>query len=274
MTIKKAGFTPDELELFHMVDSDDHLYDQAHFEVADKLILSDIDNNYGVLKVFTYRASLRIAMILEKTPCSETVFQLTDLIKKSISSNSAGKNTILMWYSQKNGFSNAVIDQFSIGNPYHFCKYQIKNADIVYNDELSGLEKYRCIDKLIDPCIEVMEEVFTPSPDAPGSFRKDRERIKDELLNNDGGTDVFFKEDELVGFCGHRKGHVIDVCIRKKFQGRGYGKIIVCSTLKSIYQLGYDAELITGCHNKKAISLYATIGFKRLLNSVRVNIYC
>lgn len=271
MKIKELGFNQNEIELLKMVDAGDHMYDQSHFSIITKELFVDNEKNTGVFKVFIYKNSLRISVLLDKSPCPETVTWLIDSIKKCINSY-ADKDTIFMWYSQKNGFSNAVLDQFTTYNPNYFYKYQIKNKDIILIEDKSGLEKRQCTEDMIDACIEVMEDLFTPFPDTPGSFRKDRERIKSELINDNGCTELFFKEGELVGFCGHQSGHIIDVCVRKKFQGMGYGKVMVRSILKSIYELGCDAELTTGHYNDRAISLYEKVGFIKLFESMGVNI--
>jgi ribosomal protein S18 acetylase RimI-like enzyme len=135
---------------------------------------------------------------------------------------------------------------------------------------MKGLTKRRCTENMIDLCIDVMEDLFTPFPDSPGSFHNDKERITKDFLCDDGGATLFFKDDELVGFCGHKSGHFTEVCVRKEYQGKGYGEVIVRSVLKSVYESGYDAELTTGNYNERAIALYQKTGFKKVYESIRV----
>jgi ribosomal protein S18 acetylase RimI-like enzyme len=125
---------------------------------------------------------------------------------------------------------------------------------------------------MIDTCIEIMEDIFTPFPDLPGSFRDDKERIITDFLDDCGGATLFYKEDDLVGFCGHKKGHFTEVVVRKEYQGKGFGEAIVRTILKSVYEMGYDAELTTGHYNERAIALYQKVGFKKVYESMRVTI--
>ena len=126
---------------------------------------------------------------------------------------------------------------------------------------------------MIDTCIDILEEVFTPFPDPPGTFRQDRKRIEREYINNkNGGVELFFKNGVLIGFCGHNQGHFTEVCVRGEYQGKGYGEVIVRSALQSVFKLGYDGELYARYDNKRAIYLYEKAGFKKTYEAVRVNI--
>ena len=123
-----------------------------------------------------------------------------------------------------------------------------------------------------DECIEIMEDVFTPLPDAPGSFRNDRQRIASDFLHEPGGATLFFKEDDLAGFCGHKDGHLMQVAVRKEYQGRGYGEAMLRAVLRSIHALGHDAELTVRHDNVRAIALYEKVGFKKIYESMRVTL--
>lgn len=271
MMIRGIDFTPKENELMNISDSDDHMYDQKYFKVIEKNLFIDEKENTGIFKVFTYKDSLRISVLLENSPCPDTVEWILKEIQRCVRGNKE-KRTALLWYSQINEFSDAVLSRLDCTDIYHFYRYQIKRNNINPVSELKGLERRRCTEDMIDICIEVMEDLFTPFPDAEGSFRNDRERIKSEFLSGRGGTELFFKDGELVGFCGHMEGHFTELCVRREFQGKGYGEIIVRSTLKSVYESGYDAELTTGHYNSRAVSLYEKAGFKRLYESIRANL--
>jgi ribosomal protein S18 acetylase RimI-like enzyme len=137
---------------------------------------------------------------------------------------------------------------------------------------MKGLEKRHYTEDMLDTCIEILEEVFTPFPDPPGSFREDRERIQRDYMSEYGGAELFFKDGVLIGFCGHNCGHFTEVCIRNEYQGKGYGEIIVRSTLQSAYELGYNAELYARYDNARAIHLYEKVGFKKLYEAKRINL--
>jgi len=246
-------------ELFDIIDANDHLYDQQYFTVLEKELIDG-----GVFKAFTYKDSLRFTVLFRISPSAETINLIADKIAQY------KNDAALLWYSQINGFSNDLLDR--LGNyidSYHFFCYKIKRDDISTDVDMKGLICRKCTADMIDTCIDIMEDVFTPYPDSPGSFINDKERITADFLD---GTSLFFKDNELVGFCGHKDGHITETVVRKEFQGQGYGEIIVRAVLKSIYESGYDAELTTNYDNKRAIALYEKVGFRKMYESIRVTL--
>jgi len=268
--IKECLFSDHEIALLKITDSDDHMYDQNYFTVLKKLIIMDDAINIGAFKVFNYKKSLRFSILFAESPGEETIGWLTNEIKRYITD--ANKCGVMLWYSQINGFSNILIDRLAHSNPYRFVRYCIKRDDISLHINMKGLEKRQCTEDMIDACIDVMEDLFTPFPDSPGSFRQDKERIRTEFLHDAGGTELFFIDGDLVGFCGHVSGHITEVCVKRAFQGIGYGEVIVRSVLRSVYKMGYDASLTTGSYNMRAIKLYEKAGFKRICESIRINL--
>ena len=259
-------------KLFKILDAGDHMYNKTDFTVLKKLLLTGTDGNEAGLKVFIYKDySLRFSILSLNSPCLEMTDYFINEIRQRINDNK--KSTTLLWYSQINGFSNILIERLDNHfNPYHFYNFRIERNNINPEVDMKGLASRRCTADMIDICIDIMENLFTPFPDSPGIFLNDKERITSDFLYERGGTTLFFKDGELVGFSGHIDGHITEVCVRKEFQGKGYGEVIVRSVLKSIYELGYDAELTTGHYNKRAITLYEKAGFKRVYESIRVNL--
>ena len=248
-----------------------NLYDPAFFNIIKQLLLTGNDGNIAIFRAFTYKNSLRFELILRENPCIEMIDYLVDEINKLVSV--CTKDKILLWYSQINGFSNALFDRLGeYVDPYPFFMFRLNRDDIHINIDSKGLTARKCTADMIDTCIEIMEDVFTPFPDSPGSFRNDKERITADFLADDGGTTLFYKDDELVGFCGHKKGHLTEVAVRKKYQGKGFGEAIVQTVLKSVYEMGYDAELTTGHYNERAIALYQKVGFKKVYESMRITL--
>jgi len=220
-----------------------------------------------MFEIYTYKNSLRFNILLDDSPSPQEIDELIDKIKQNI--NDIKKDTIMLWYSQVNGFSNELLDKLEHFNPYHFYKFQIASENINTEVDMKGLTKRPFTQDMADTCIDVLEDVFTPFPDASGSFRNDKERILSEFQN----VKLFYKGEELVGFCGHNDGHFTETVVRKEFQGQGYGEVIVRSTLKSVYESGNDAYLYVGHHNERAIALYKKVGFTKVYESKRVNLY-
>lgn len=274
--LKERNFVAFEQKLISISDADDELYDKAHFSTIRKQIMVDEAGNVGVFKVFAYRNSLRFFILLQNSPCEPTIEWLVSEIETYV--HTTDKLTILLWYAQRNikdnDFTDTVIKRLpNTSNPYHFYKYEIPNDEINADVDMKGLQKRKCTEDMIDTCIDIMEDLFTPFPDSPGCFREDSERIKMVFLDyKHSGTELFFKDNELVGFCGHHNGHFNEVCVCEKFQGKGYGEIIVRSVLESIYSTGFDACLTTGNYNSRAVGLYEKVGFKRVYESIRITI--
>lgn len=257
-------------DLIATIDSDDQMYDKDYFSVLKKEVITEGSGNTGVFKVFTYKNSLRFSVLFIDSPCSDTVDCLLSEIIRFIDEHK--KSTCLLWYSQTNGFSNSLLDRLNPTNPYHFYRYHMNRNNMNVDVDIKGLTCRECTEDMIDTCIEALEEVFTPFPDPPGSFLEDKERITSEFLDKSGETLLFFRDDELVGLCRHKRGHITETLVRKKFQGQGYGKVVVRSVLKSIYEMGYDAELTTGSYNERAIALYKAVGFEKVYEAKRVSL--
>ena len=276
MEIKENNFTQDELEMIKLADDKDHLYiDKEDFTyLCRKIIIDEFENkiNKGYFKTYTYDDNLRFLVFMTYSPSQETADRIADEINKYV--YETDKDYIMMRYAQENGFSDIVLNKFkNVGNPYQYCHHYIKHSEINHVvDDMKGLEKRRCTDDMIDTCIEIMEEVFTPFPDPPGSFRQDKKRIARDYMSESGGADLYYKDGALIGFCGHIRGSLSEVCVRNKYQGKGYGEVMVRSTLKSIYDLGYDAELYARHDNTRAIRLYEKVGFKKLYEAKRINL--
>ncbi|MCL2773593.1 MAG: GNAT family N-acetyltransferase [Oscillospiraceae bacterium] len=279
MEIKENNFTQDEIELLKAADGGDELYDKSYLlYLCKRLVIDKIGDepNKGFFKVFTYKDSLRFLIYMVNSPSEKAVDWLANEVNRYV--YSADRNTIaniMLRYAQVNGFSNALLERFENYNDlYRYCHYFIKRNDIDINFiiDMKGLERHHYTEDMIDSCIEILEEVFTPFPDPPGSFRQDKERIKMDYLSEHGGAELFFKDGVLIGFCGHNHGHFTEVCVRNEYQGKGYGEVIVRSTLQSVYDLGYNAELYARNDNSRAIHLYEKVGFKKICEAVRVNL--
>jgi len=241
------------------------LYNPVHLAVKKTLELPG-----GEFKAFTYKNSLRFNLLLRDAPDAE----LTDRLLKEIKRlrRRHRKRTMLFWYSQTEGFSTRLLDRLKYTNPNHFFLFRLERDAIDIHVGMKELAPQKCTPEMLDICIEILESAFTPYPDAPGSFRDDRERVEMECLNERGGSMLFFKGDDPVGLCGHMEGHITSVAVRKEYQGRGYGEAMLRTVLRSIREMGHDAELCVGHDNARAIALYQKVGFKKVYESMQVTL--
>jgi ribosomal protein S18 acetylase RimI-like enzyme len=269
MTITEYGIEKAERELLTIVEK--NLYDTAYLNMINQSVLTEDNGNIGIFKAFTYKDSLRFSILVRENPSLEMINSLIEKIEQIISNYV--KSKILLWYSQINGFSNGLLERLGeYIDPYRFFLFHLKRKDIDLSIDMKGMTARPCSPNMIDTCIEIMEDVFTPFPDSTGSFRNDKERITTDFLDDRGGVTLFYKDNDLVGFCGHKNGSFTEVVVRKEYQGKGLGETIVRTVLKYVYDMGYDAELTTGHYNERAIALYQKVGFKKVYESIRVTL--
>jgi len=242
-----------------------NLYDPAHLAVKKTLELPG-----GEFKAFTYKNSLRFNILLREAPDAALTDQLLKEIKRLRRWHR--KRTTLLWYSQTEGFSTAFLDRLKYTNPNHFFLFRLERDAIGTDVDMRGLRAEKCTPALLGACIEILESAFTPIPDAPGSFRNDRERVGMECLHERGGATLFYQGDDPVGLCGHVDGHITQVAVRKEYQGQGYGEAMLRTLLRSIRDMGHDAELCVNHGNTRAISLYQKVGFKKVYESMQVTL--
>jgi len=271
MIITEQDIEKAEQELLKISTPIKNLYNPDYYTVINQVLLTDDDTNMGIFRAFTYHDSLRFQLLVRENPCSDMINWIVDEIEHIIETNK--RSMILLWYSQTNGFSNELLDRLGeYTDPYRFFMFRLEHDDILTDFDMKGLTSRHCTEDMIDTCIEIMEDVFTPFPDSPNNFRNDKERIAKDFLDDCGGATLFYKSDELIGFCGHQQGHFTEVVVCKEHQGKGYGEIMVRAVLKSVYEMGYDAELTTGHYNERAIALYKKVGFNIVYESMRITL--
>ena len=242
-----------------------NLYNPAHLAVKKTLALPG-----GEFKAFTYKNSLRFNILLRDAPDTELTDQLLKEIKHLRRKHR--KRLTLLWYSQIEGFSTAFLDRLNCTDPNHFFLFRLEHDAICADVDLRGLRAEKCTPELLDACVEILEDAFTPFPDAPGSFRNDRERVEMECLHERGGAMLFYQGDDPVGLCGHMEGHITSVAVRKEYQGRGYGEAMLRAVLRSIREMGRGAELCVSHDNARAIALYQKVGFQKVYESMQVTL--
>lgn len=93
-----------------------------------------------------------------------------------------------------------------------------------------------------------------------------REAFEQELKNHLALYQVYELENEVIGYCGLWKivdeGHITNLCITPQMQGQGLGRAMMLalfdfSKSENICRLTLEVRV----SNKKAISLYESLGF-------------
>lgn len=224
----------------------------------------------GEFKAFAFKDSLRFHILLREAPDAALTDRLLQEIKRL--RRRYPKRLTLLWYSQTEGFSTQLLDRLEYSNPNHFFLFRLAQDAIDTNVDMKGLTATECTPELLDACAEILESAFTPYPDAPGTFRDDRERVEMECLNERGGAILFYQGEDPVGLCARMEEHITQVAVRKEYQGKGFGEAMLRSLLLSIREMGRDAELCVGYDNARAIALYQKVGFKKVYESVQVKL--
>ena len=160
MVVTEIGVDKIEQELLKTSAPLANLYDPMYFTVIKHLALTDSDGNIGIFKVFTYKNSLRFSVLVRETPSAEIINWLINEIKLHV--DSCGKKTILLWYSQVEGFSTELFDRLKYyDDSYRFFLLRLERDAIDTNVDMKGLTSRHCTVDMIDTCIEIMEDFFT-----------------------------------------------------------------------------------------------------------------
>ena len=121
---------------------------------------------------------------------------------------------------------------------------------------------------------EFVDEVALIENELIGSSSNDtiRKTIESETLD----YYLLFVENELVGFFEVSiitpEAELFDIAVKKEFQGKGYGTILMQEFLKLVSEKMCDTVFLEVNNiNNKAIALYKKFGFKQY--DVRKNYY-
>ena len=261
--------------LLELIERDTHLYNASNYATLYKLALEGQTGNHGIIKAFVYGNSLRFKLIFENAP-ENTEFQaLAKMINQICEANK--KNRIMLWYSQIHG--NVQCDElFKLlpiaGEPYYFSEYIMPRNAINKELDLKGLSSKLYSVEMLDDCIDILESAFTPFLDALGSFAREKDWINKSLQSRDKARcEVFFNGDKAVGLYSHNDGSIEYVAVKKEYQNRGFGNVML---LKAFHSILHDSEnppsLCSGDKNKRAQRFYERAGMKKICSSVRAEI--
>lgn len=120
--------------------------------------------------------------------------------------------------------------------------------------------------------IEIYKSAYSGIGAYAYTRNRDIKRYLKWLYKRCGGAFVFLENNKIVGFVfpdydwseGEEKiGEIHEMCVAKEYQGKGFGKKLLQTTLESFKNKNLKkAGLWVGEKNEKAINLYKKFGFK------------
>jgi len=257
-------------KLIEFLNSQHEAYDKNFYSIVAQDIVQN-DKCSGILRCFTYRNNPRFAVLFETTPDNPAFDYAAQWVKEKL--RETGKKSAMLWYSQLNGFDDGFLKRLTLdGEPYKFFEMRAERQTEAFDIDLRGLTKVLYTPDMLEECIELLENSYTPFLDAPGSYCNDRERVIQMLENrNSARCELFFLNGLLIGLYAHRDGAMECICVSPDMQGRGFGEVILRSALNSIMcDTDNSPSLAVACKNTKAISLYKKCGFKIICESARI----
>ncbi len=258
-------------ELFMLTDRNQKLFDARKYHEIRRESHSGFENSF-VMKAYIYAGSLRFHVMSERDLTREQVDYSHLFLCNTMCQQCVSK--AYLWYGQTEGFSTELIDRFQErGLPYRFFEYAISPADMQKTKHIIHpliAKPYQ--KKMLADCIALLESAYTPELDQPGTFEEDKKRISGLFRNSD--TMVFFLENILIGLYCCNQGELEYLAIKKTAQGSGHGKRIVSRMMDDMLKKSIpEIHLCTKTSNETAIHLYEKMGFYRLCENSRTEIY-
>jgi len=257
-------------ELVKFLNYQHEAYDKNYYRIVAQDIFQN-DKCSGILRCFTYRGNPRFAVLFETTPDNFAFDFSARWVKEKL--RETGGSFAMLWYSQLKGFDDGLLKRLTLdGEPYKFLEIQAERQTEEIDIDLRGLKKVLYTPDMLEECIELLENSYTPFLDEPGGYRSDRERVMQMLENrNSARCELFFLNGSLIGLYAHNDGAMECICVSPALQGRGFGELILRSALNAVMcDTDYYPRLTVACKNTKAISLYKKCGFKTICESARV----
>ena len=225
----------------------------------------------GILRCFTYKENPRFTVLFEESPNNSAFDFASQWVKEKLCET--GKDSAMLWYSQLKGFNGGFLERLTIdGDIYRFLEMHAERQTETLDIDLLGLTKVLYTPDMLDECIELLENSYTPVLDAPGTYRNDRDYVRGLLEKRDSARcELFFLDKSLIGLYCHNCGGLEFICVSPDMQGKGFGEIILRCALNAI---AYDTEnfptLTAAYKNTRAVSLYKKCGFHVFCESARV----
>jgi len=127
---------------------------------------------------------------------------------------------------------------------------------------------------MLDDCIDILESAYTPFLDTPGTFISEKDWISKSFQSkNKTRCEVFYYGGKAVGLYSHNDGTIEYIAVKKEYQNRGFGSIILLKAFQSILNDSKNQPyLCSGDKNKRAQKFYERHGMKKMYSSVRIEI--
>ena len=106
-------------------------------------------------------------------------------------------------------------------------------------------------------------------------IKKEELKFDEYILRGDEQSFILgaFKEEKCIGICGfiredgkrtNHRGHLVQIYVRKPYQGKGIGKEIISRTIKEAFNKKGVEQILLGVitENKQASKVYEKLGFK------------
>lgn len=273
MQMRTSPATPEETALADILNTGHRKYPPEHYAVVRDEFLTGEPGDAGVFRVFSYKDSLRFAILFDGPSGGESVAHIAESVRSQLAA--ADQKKALLWYSQRSGLDSGLINALSVsGEPFYFLEMTMDRRRIGDDVDPGELHVRAFLDGDDEACIELLERAYTPVLDPPGTFRQDREWLMGLFRNaHRSRTELFFTGGELAGMYCHSDGDMEFICVDPRHQGKGYGEIILRWALQAIKaDTGNKPRLTVAAINARAISLYWKAGFETVCRSVRVTV--
>jgi len=134
----------------------------------------------------------------------------------------------------------------------------------------SDIEKYH----------EIRLKCLLEHPNAFGTtyeeeIKKDKLKFDDYIQQEHKESFLFgaFAEGECIGICGfiredgkrsQHRGHLVQIYVRKSYQGKGIGKELIAKTMQAAFEQEGLEQILLGVitENEQAIKVYEKLGFQ------------
>jgi len=240
--------------------------DMSNRELEVRLLLGKVAR--GVFYSYTYYGVLRVYITLDAdTNVYNSV--LSALLQSSIEKSDCAMG--LLYIRKKTPKATAFLEENFHITPsdklffYESKKFAITREQFNAEYDNSVLELRPYDDSYLDELLRLFDEAYIFC--MPPTFHMDqREQQLEELRHcRDNFTlETFWKDDELVGYYNNVENEVDGIAVFPKFQGKGYGTIILTRAISRIFENTDSniAWLIAASFNEKACSFYRKNGME------------
>jgi len=241
--------------------------DMSNRELEAQLFLGK-EKARAVFFSYTYYGVLRVYITLDEDTDAYNN-EILSLLESSINKSDCAMG--LLWVRKKTQKITTFLEDALHITPsdklffYESKKYVIDRDQFKKEYDDSVLEARQYEDSYLDDCLRLLDEsmLFCMPPTFHMDYREhqlEQFRFYRDYLP----FETFWKDGELVGFYLNNKNEVDWIAVSPKFQGKGYGTIILTRAISNIFEKtdSDTAWLIASSFNEKACSFYRKNGMK------------